>query len=68
MSFMGFSGDSVVKNCLQCRRPGFDPRAGKIPCRREWQPTSVFLPRKFHGYRRLVGYSTWGHKDLGTTE
>ena len=29
---------------LQCRRAGFNPRVGKIPWRREWQPTSVFLP------------------------
>ena len=28
--------------CLQCRRPGFDPWVGKIPWRREWQPTPVF--------------------------
>ena len=30
--------------------------------RREWQPTPVFLPGKFHGQRSLVGYSPWGHK------
>ena len=30
--------------CLQCRRPGFYPWVGKIPWRRKWQPTSVFLP------------------------
>ena len=29
--------------CLQCRRLGFDPWVGKIPWRREWQPTPVFL-------------------------
>ena len=34
--------------CLQCRRPGFDPWARKIPWRREWLPTPVFLPEKFH--------------------
>ena len=28
---------------LQCRRPGFDPWVGKIPWRRAWQPTPVFL-------------------------
>ena len=28
---------------LQCRRPGFDPWVGKIPWRRVWQPTPVFL-------------------------
>ena len=30
--------------CLQCGRPGFNPSAGKIPWRRAWQPTPVFLP------------------------
>ena len=29
---------------LQCRRHGFDPWVGKIPWRRKWQPTLVFLP------------------------
>ena len=29
---------------------------------RKWQPTQVFLPRKFHEQRRLVGYRPWGHK------
>ena len=28
----------------------------------------VFLPGEFHGWRRLVGYSPWGHKELDTTE
>ena len=32
--------------------------------RREWQPTPVFLPRKFHGQRSLEGYSLWGPKEL----
>ena len=39
--------------CLQCRRPGFDPWVGMIPWRRKWQPTPVFLLRKFHRLRRL---------------
>ena len=33
----------------------FDPWAGKIPWRRKWQPTPVFLPGKFHGQRWLAG-------------
>ena len=37
----------------------FDPWIGKIPCRRKWQPTPVFLPGKFHGQRSLAGYSPW---------
>ena len=31
--------------------------------RRTWQPTPVFLPGKFHGWRSLVGYSPWGRKE-----
>ena len=54
--------------CLQCSRPGFDRWVGKIPWRREWLPTPIFLPREFHGQRSLVGYSPWGHKELDRTE
>ena len=41
---------------------------GKIPWRRKWQPTSVFLPGESHGQRSLAGYSPWGCKELDTTE
>ena len=54
--------------CLQCRRPGFDPWAGKGPWRTEWQPTPLFLPGEFHGQRNLASYSSWGHKELDMTE
>ena len=53
--------------CLQCGRPGFHPWVGKIPWRRKWQPTPVFLPGESHGWRNLVGYSPWGRKGSGTT-
>ena len=36
--------------------------------RRKWLPIPVFLPRKFHGQRSLVGYSLWGPKELDMTE
>ena len=36
--------------------------------RRKWQPTPVFLPGKFHEWRSLVGYSSWGRKELDTPE
>ena len=49
----------------EIRRPGFDPWVGKIPCRREWLPTLVFLPREFHGQRSLAGYSPWGSQRVG---
>ena len=51
--------DSVSKESLQCRRPGFNPWVRKIPWRRKWQPTPVFLPGKSSGQRSLVGYSPW---------
>ena len=48
----------LVKNCLQCRRPGFDPWVGKILWRRERLPTPVFWPMD----------SPWGCKESDTTE
>ena len=36
--------------------------------RRKWQPTPVHLPGKSHGWRSLVGYSPWDHKESDTTE
>ena len=52
----------------QFRRLGFYPWVGKIPWRKEWQLTPVFLPGKFHRQRSLVGYSPWGHKESDKTE
>ena len=49
-------------------RCGFDPWVGKIPWRRAWQPTPVFLPGESHGQRSLVGYSPWSCKELNMTE
>ena len=56
----------TVKTHLQGRRPGFDPWFGKISWRRK--STSEILPGESHRQRRLVGYSSWGHKELVTTE
>ena len=53
----------------QCGRPRFNPWVRKIPWRRKWQPTPVFLPGKFHGRRSLAGYnSMWGRKESDMTE
>jgi len=35
--------------------------------RRKWKPTPALLPGKSHGQRSLVGYSSWGRKELDTT-
>ena len=45
-------------------RCGFDPWVMKVPCRRKWQPSPVFLRGKFHGQRSLAGYSPWGRKGV----
>ena len=36
--------------------------------RRKWQPTTVLLTGKSHGWRRVVGYSLWGRKESDKTE
>ena len=53
---------SGKKSTCQCRRRGFDPWVRKIPWRRKWQPTLVFLPGKSHGQRILVDYSPWSRR------
>ena len=52
----------------QCRRRRFDPWVRKIPWRRRWQSTPVFLPGKSHGQRSLVGYGPQGYKASDITE
>ena len=48
------------KSTWKCRRRRFNPWVRKIPWRRKWQPTPVFLPRRSHWQRSLAGYSPWG--------
>ena len=51
----GTSGKEPICQCRKCRRPRFDPWIiRKIPWRREWQPTPVFLPEEYHGKRSLA--------------
>ena len=45
------SGKESPCQCRRCNRHRFDPWVGKIPWSRKWQPTSVFMPGKFHGQR-----------------
>ena len=55
---------SGKESACQCRGYRFDPWVGKIPWRRKWQPTPVFLPGESHGQRS----SPWGHKESNMTE
>ena len=53
---------SGKESACQCRRHEFDLWVRKIPWRRTWQPTPVFLPGKSHGQRSLESRSLWGCK------
>ena len=58
MQLLGFPGGAGGKElaCLYRRhnRQGFDPWVRKIPWRKAWQPTPVFLPGESHGQRSLA--------------
>ena len=67
--YLGFPGGASGKeSACQCWRCRFDPWVEKIPWRRKWQTTPVFLLGESHGQRSLAGYSPWGPKELDTTE
>ena len=55
------SGKEPACHCRRCRRHGFTPWFRKIPQRRAWQPTPVFLPGASHGQKSLVGHSPRRH-------
>jgi len=65
--YMWLSGKESVCQCTRCRRCRFNPWVRKIPWRRNWQPTPIFLPGKSHE-QSLAGYSLWGHKESDMTE
>ena len=68
MFCLGFPGWLSSRVCLQRGRCGFHPWVRKIPWRRKWQTTPVFLPGKSYGQRSLVGCSSQGSKESDTTE
>ena len=57
-----FQGDASDKEptcqCKRCKRCKFNSWVRKVPWRRAWRPTALFLPGEFHGQRSLVGYSS----------
>ena len=64
------SGSDGKESACSSGDPGSIPGSWvrKIPWRREWLPTPVFLPGEFRGQRSLEGYSPWRHKELDVTE
>ena len=55
--YWGFSGKESACQHRRCKRHRFNPWLGKIPGRRKWQPTPLFLPGEFYGWRSLAGCS-----------
>ena len=62
------SGKESTCQCRRSRRRGFDPWVRKIPWRRAWQSTPVFLPEECYGQRSLAGYSSQCRTESDTTE
>ena len=57
----------TVENLSAVQTPGFDLWVRKIPWRRAWLPTPLFLLGEFREQRSLVGYSPWDCKESDTT-
>ena len=64
----GTSGKVPAYQCRRLKSRGCNPWVGKIPWRKTWQPTPVFLPGESHGQRSLMGYGPEGCKESDTTE
>ena len=64
----GSSGKEPACPSGRSKRCVFDPWVGKIPWRRSWQTTPVFLPGESHAKRSLSGYGPWGCKEPDITE
>ena len=64
----GANGKEPAYQCRRHKKHRFNPWVRKIPWRRKWQPSPVFLPGKSHEQKSTVGYSSWGHKESDMTE
>ena len=68
---LGFPGASVVKNprvMQKTQETQVLSLSRKVPWRKAWQPTPVFLPGDSHGQRSLAGYSPQVHKESDMTK
>ena len=70
-----YSGASLVAQIVnkllqwkRCKRCGFNPWVRKIPWRRKWKPTPVFLPGTSHGTEETGGLQSTGCKESDMTE
>ena len=60
----GASGKDPACQCRRHKRQVFSPWVGRIPWRRAWQPTSIFMPGDARGQSSLAGYSPWGSQRI----
>ena len=58
----GTSGKEPTCQYRRHKRQGFDPWVGKVPWRRAWQPTPIFLPGESHRQKSLESYSPKGSR------
>ena len=63
----GVSGKEPACRCRRHKRQRLHPWVGKIPWRRTWPLTPVFLPGESHGQRSLEGCSPWGCEESDRT-
>ena len=68
LHLLGEASNSSVGKGSACNSGdlGSIPGLEKIPWRRKWQPTPVFLPEESHGQRNQAGYSPWGFPGKNT--
>ena len=65
----GFLGGSDGKvSACNVEDPGLIPESGRFPGEGNGNPLQFSLPGKSYGWRSLVGYNPWGHKELDATE
>ena len=61
----GASGKELICQSRRHQRCRFNPWVGKIPWRRKWYPTPIFLLGESHGQKSLADYSPWGLQRAG---
>ena len=64
----GAIGKEPACDCRRHKRLGLDPWVRKIPRRRAWQPTLVFLPGESYVHRSLAGHRPQGREESDMTE
>ena len=69
ISVCSFSGGADSKeSACDSGDPGPIPGSGRSPGEAKCQPTLVFFPAEFYGWRNLMCYSSWDRKELDVTE